>query len=469
MTESQVVQQNKTVSFDISKISFIFLFFVFNFFLLISNSTNDVAISLSFFTNLLFIMVFSSLYIFSNRISLMDSVFLVFFYTFFWLAPILQTKEGIYPNTMPVEPRLVVLTNFYLLVFGVSYFAFKNLFKMKFKMISIKEEYYKLNQRTFRIIFFLTVIIFISFFNYLITNMISASGISLSVETSWMLILNTFIFSFPLYIAYHSSLRLKNTNSKVFMFIISILLLLFFKNPFLIKRNALGPIYLTLFFIFFKGKFNNFRMLLFLILVLSIIFPFSQAFTHNSSLVVGDLFETFVSRLKTLDVKQALTSLDYDAWSNFMAAIRYSEIESITYGRQLVGVILFFVPRSIWPNKPVGSGAFVAENMLMTRYSFWFTNISMPFPAEGYINFGILGIILFAFTLALVSKITDKWYKYNDLRLFFSLYVCFHMIFMLRGDLMSSFAFLVGNLLAMFYFPLVLNRITCRREKIEKP
>jgi len=41
-----------------------------------------------------------------------------------------------------------------------------------------------------------------------------------------------------------------------------------------------------------------------------------------------------------------------------------------------------------WSNKPVGSGSFVAENMLMTRYSFWFTNISMSFPGEGYINLG---------------------------------------------------------------------------------
>jgi len=91
----------------------------------------------------------------------------------------------------------------------------------------------------------------------------------------------------------------------------------------------------------------------------------------------------------------------------------------------------------------------------------------MSFDFKDYINFWILGIILFAFILALVSKITDKWYKYNDLILFFSLYVCFHMVFMLRGDLMSSFAYLVGNLLAIFFVPLILNKITCRREKIE--
>ena len=91
----------------------------------------------------------------------------------------------------------------------------------------------------------------------------------------------------------------------------------------------------------------------------------------------------------------------------------------------------------------------------------------MSFDFKDYINFGILGIILFAFILASVSKITDNWYQYNDLRLFFSLYVCFHMVFMLRGDLMSSFAYLVGNLLAIFFVPLILNKITCRREKIE--
>lgn len=157
-------------------------------------------------------------------------------------------------------------------------------------------------------------------------------------------------------------------------------------------------------------------------------------------------------------MKYALTSLDYDTWSNFMAAIKYSEINSIIYGRQLIGVLLFWDPRSMWPSKPIGSGAFVAENMLMTRYDFWFTNISMPFPGEGYVNFGVIGIILFAFILSLVSKLTDEFYKYNDLRLILSLYVSFHMVFMLRGDLMSSFAYLVGILLAMFFVPLFLNR-----------
>lgn len=459
MTKDYPIEMSYRKSSELNRVVSILLFFIINIFILTLNGTGDISITLSFFTNLLFITVFSSLHIFSKKISLFDSVFLVFFYTFFWLAPVLQTKNGMYPNTMPVEARLVFLTNLYLLLFGVCYFFFKSFVKLRLETNFKRDKYYLLNKRTYVVILVITLIVLVLFYRYLIANMVSANKTRLELESSLSLILNTFLFSFPVYLAYHSALSLKNKSGSVLVFAISLFILLLFKNPFFVKRNALGPIYLTLLFIFFKEHTNNFVTFIILILVLSILFPFSQAFTHNSSLVLGDIFETFVNRMKTLDVRDALTSLDYDAWANFMAAIKYSEIESVTHGRQLVGVLLFWMPRSIWPNKPIGSGHFVAKNMLMTTYSFWFTNISMPFPAEGYINFGIIGILLFAFILSLLSKITDKWYKYNDLRLFFSLYVCFHMVFMLRGDLMSSFAFLVGNLLAIFFVPLFFNRL----------
>jgi len=160
--------------------------------------------------------------------------------------------------------------------------------------------------------------------------MISTESISLNLDQALALILNTFVFSIPVYITYHSSMDLKKKNSSISLFFISVLLLFFFKNPFLVKRNALGPIYLTLCFIIFKNSFNNFRMFLSLIFVLSIIFPFSQAFTHSNRVVIGNLFQTFLNRIKNMDINYALTSLDYDASSNFMAAIKYSEIESIT-------------------------------------------------------------------------------------------------------------------------------------------
>ncbi|SDC80002.1 O-antigen polymerase [Geotoga petraea] len=462
---SVITKNNNLKIAYILKTSVMLLITIVSLFIYGYNLTIYTTVNLSFFINLLFIIVFSAIHIFSRKISLMDSVFLVFFYTFFWLAPLLQTETGRYPNTMPFDERLIVLTNLYLLIFGVSYFSFKNLLHFRIKIKKINPNYYKLNDKTFNIIFIASILILLVFSDYLISNIFSNVGIGLNLERSSGLILNTFIFSFPLYIAYHSSLNFRNSKKYLFLFILSLIILIIFKNPFFVKRNALGPIYLTLFFLFYKNRFNNLKIFLFLVLILTIIFPFSQAFTHNRDLVAGDLLNTFITRVQTLDVKYALTSLDYDAWSNFMASIKYSEINDITYGRQLLGSVLFWVPRSIWSNKPIGSGALVAENMLMTKYNMWFSNLSMPFPGEGYINFGIIGIFMFSFILSIISKITDEFFKYNDLRLIFSLYVSFHMIFMLRGDLMSSLAYLVGILLAIFFVPVFLNKIFYKRGK----
>lgn len=77
----------------------------------------------------------------------------------------------------------------------------------------------------------------------------------------------------------------------------------------------------------------------------------------------------------------------FDSYQSILSVLN-SEI--ITYGNQLLGVLLFWVPRSIWSNKPIGSGAFMAE---ITNLDF--SNISMNYFAEGYINFGVFGMFLF--------------------------------------------------------------------------
>ena len=56
--------------------------------------------------------------------------------------------------------------------------------------------------------------------------------------------------------------------------------------------------------------------------------------------------------------QKAVLVSDYDAWSSLCRTIQYTAADGNTKGRQLIGVALFFVPRSVWPTKPVGSGAF---------------------------------------------------------------------------------------------------------------
>ena len=133
---------------------------------------------------------------------------------------------------------------------------------------------------------------------------------------------------------------------------------------------------------------------------------------------------------------------DFDAYSSLCSTINYVHIHGITWGKQLATVLLFFVPRSIWPSKSVGSGALVNK----LEHSD-FTNFSSTFIAEGYINFGVWGSLIFMAGLALfIARYDDKYWfsggsKYNNLVYPAAIGM---MFFMLRGDLLSSFAYSVG-------------------------
>ena len=84
--------------------------------------------------------------------------------------------------------------------------------------------------------------------------------------------------------------------------------------------------------------------------------------------------------------------MNFDASQEFMIAMKW---QTITWGYQLLGALFFFVPRAIWATKPIGSGAMLASHQPRA-----FTNIAMPYWGEGYMNFGILGVVIFTIILA---------------------------------------------------------------------
>jgi len=127
----------------------------------------------------------------------------------------------------------------------------------------------------------------------------------------------------------------------------------------------------------------------------------------------------------------------FDSYQMFMRVI---SDDIITYGKQLLTTVLFFVPRALWPGKSVGSGHFVSG---LSRLSF--SNISMNFFGEGYINFGYFGIMLFILLIAYTNARLDK--RFHLVRHQNKLFSCIYRLllglefFILRGDLLSSFAY----------------------------
>jgi len=174
------------------------------------------------------------------------------------------------------------------------------------------------------------------------------------------------------------------------------------------------------------------------ILLLTItVFPLLDYFRHTES----TLTEPF-------------KSVDFDCYQNLVATI---DCRLVSHGRQLLGVLLFFVPRAIWPGKPIGSGYELAYHLKIQHH-----NISMPFFGEGYINFGLLGAILFTALLALAFRRLDRKSGSPSLSYTYILYLMIlgQAFYLLRGSLMAAFSSLCCFAIAaaLVYFPAIKPR-----------
>lgn len=201
-----------------------------------------------------------------------------------------------------------------------------------------------------------------------------------------------------------------------------------------LARNAIAMYWLPVLFYSTKLFERSNFFVGFVFLGLLVIFPFLECFRYwTGSLSIANV---------SLDY---LNSMNFEASQEMMVVIKQGYI---TYGKQLLGVLFFFVPRMVWESKPIGSGAFIAD-----KYDV-FSNISMPIFAEGYINFGFVGILLFTLGLAYFCARCDYkyWKSYNNDNTFKPYYFVLigAILFILRGDLMSSFAYTLATIIDIY-------------------
>ena len=112
-----------------------------------------------------------------------------------------------------------------------------------------------------------------------------------------------------------------------------------------------------------------------------------------------------------------------------------------SWGNQILLPAFFWVPRSIWKSKPIGTPDMVAENA-----NFGSINVSSPLWVEGFINFGIPGLILFLYLFGRTARLADESLAHKDIRLPFSTIIssffAANTFILLRGDLTSGTMYL---------------------------
>lgn len=231
-----------------------------------------------------------------------------------------------------------------------------------------------------------------------------------------------------------------------FLEILLLTLMLLTNAPTGMPRFAVAAFYIPLIFIYMPSIKKKMNFPFIIIFALLIIFPILNLFRLS-----GD------SRNLKIDLSMLLQG-HFDSYQ--MMARVISE-NFITYGNQLLGVIFFYIPRSIWPTKPIGSGYLIAH-----EYNYYFDNLSMNYFGEGYINFGIIGMLAFSIILGYINGYFDRLYWVNKKCEVpkFSLIYCISIgmeFAILRGALLNIFPVLIGYISSLV---LVHNMVKIRKK-----
>lgn len=368
----------------------------------------------------------------------LKKMFYLFNFFFFGVAPLLQfyEKYAAYGGKVLKEENFFHL-NIVIIVIMILYEVFYSFFIKSVKVKNhVSERNVHLSRKQIVILMFVSIVGFlVTFYTNdfdVVSMMVRGGDLKRTSEissTALSLFLGQVFRPMPMISLFFVLLDKKvDFKIKALFFILAVATIF----PMGVPRFFAAALYIPLLLILFPilSRKNLFSIIF--VLGLLIIFPFLdkfRGFERDEKLELGFDFKMF-------------NSGHFDSYQNF-ANIVVGDI--VTYGQQLIGVIFFWVPRSIWPTKPVGSGTLLANKLNLV----W-DNISANFFAEGYINFGYPGILLFIVVIALYSAKLDKKYwsgGYMD-NSFKIIYMILNgmIFFMLRGDLLSSTAFTVGFL-----------------------
>jgi hypothetical protein len=204
-------------------------------------------------------------------------------------------------------------------------------------------------------------------------------------------------------------------------------------NPFVSPRyvfgTALGSVLLCFGIAATRHRVRVFSLLLAVSLVL--VFPYADA--RRST-------EDFDLSTQPGPV-ESLSTADFDAFCQIVNAVDFVHARGHTDGEQLVGAVLFWVPRQLWPDKPVDTGILLAD---YRGYSF--TNLSAPLWAELFIDGGWMLLLVGMAALGFALRRLDDQAVRTLMRgsalpggVLISV-LPFYLVIMLRGSLLQSMA-----------------------------
>lgn len=357
------------------------------------------------------------------------NVFYLFSLFFFGIAPMLQyfDSSAFFGGRRLKYEEYLQLNIMILFIIIIYYFLYK-LFSKKLKIVDYSFSYHITKSNNF-LFFFVFLILVIKFLK---TDELSLQHLLLrninketqNLPSGFLYIIDFLTVVMPGTLLLH--LLFHWLKCITLPHLLLLLMLLFSVFPTSISRAYVAIFFMPAILLIFPKLIKRNYFDYTFIITFVYFFPFLDQFRNLRTLKDFSFAPNF----------KMFTSGHFDTYYNF--ALIFYDIP-VQYGKQLLGVIFLFIPRLVWENKPVGSGAYMAK-----LEKLHFDNISANYFAEGYINFGYLGILLFLVIFALVTALVDKVgvKMLRNLSPLFILYlqIVFWSFYLLRGDLINSVA-----------------------------
>jgi hypothetical protein len=230
-------------------------------------------------------------------------------------------------------------------------------------------------------------------------------------------------------------------------------------NPIIMPRFALAGV--IFFLIDYIGRGRHVRWMSVLIAVGICVAPLLHVMRYETS-------EDSVPQSTYGIFDETFLAMDYDAFQLLTYTIVAVDRNGVTGGGNILGAVLFFVPRAWWPNKPEPSAKEIAKTIDHFR-AVPTDNLSTPIMAEGFFALSWLGA--FGISIAWWSVLTfierrAVEFPESLMSIYKSVAVGL-MLIVLRGTLMIGIAAFVGwcaaASLVWFIFQFGKSRLFLRR------
>ncbi|MFC7574203.1 hypothetical protein [Klenkia terrae] len=189
------------------------------------------------------------------------------------------------------------------------------------------------------------------------------------------------------------------------------------------------------------------------VLGLLVVFPVADAFRDTST--PGGI---------EISPLSALEGGDFDAFAQIDNTLLYVDQYGTTEGRQALGVALFWVPRAVWTEKPEDTGVLLAD---FRDYSF--DNLSAPLWAELFINGGWVAVGIGGLAFGWWARGRDDAIVTRLRRSrapgVVDCILPFYFVFLLRGSLLQAMA----NLVVMLACAWFADRVTREHLAVDAP